>query len=419
MTTHPLVKNPGFEEGLHGWTHWGNVHIVSSPVAGGERAARIGPDAGGAGQVIGGVSPGERYTLFAKGAVSGRGERAYIGVDCLDADGNKLPQGKFEIVFNKTVYAHHNVSFTTVPNTASLQVYIWKNAANNNGGYAYADDIALIHLNPYVEKAMFNDFHYDHSTDPLIEEHNWSIRSYAGGPGPDGVTWSRDNVAFLDDPTNCHNRLLRLTAVTDGTGAGTSQAQVYTSERKFFEGTYAARVRLTNEPISGMSGDGIVETFYTISPFRYDQDPLYSELDFEYLANGGWGVAQAAMWNTSWYTYTVSPWSADSQNTTTVGDWSGWRQLVMVVYNNEVNYYMDGELLATHGGKYYPRQAMSINFNLWFLPEQFVASSGTRMYEMDVDWVYHAKDVALTPAEVNRIVQNHRIAGVTFTDNIK
>jgi len=36
----------------------------------------------------------------------------------------------------------------------------------------------------------------------------------------------------------------------------------------------------------GPDGDQIVETFYTISQM---DEPSYSEADFEYLPNGGWG----------------------------------------------------------------------------------------------------------------------------------
>ena len=82
------------------------------------------------------------------------------------------------------------------------------------------------------------------------------------------------------------NRLLRMTASTDG--KTTQQAQ-FCHQRKYCEGTYAARVRFTDTAVAGPDGDQIVETFYHITPLKAPLDPDYSEQDFEYLPNGGWG----------------------------------------------------------------------------------------------------------------------------------
>ncbi|GMX60147.1 hypothetical protein Elgi_69140 [Paenibacillus elgii] len=46
---------------------------------------------------------------------------------------------------------------------------------------------------------------------------------------------------------------------------------------KYFEGTYAARVKFSDTPVSGVDGDGVAQTFFTISNLRYDNDPTYSE----------------------------------------------------------------------------------------------------------------------------------------------
>lgn len=270
---------------------------------------------------------------------------------------------------------------------------------------------------PAVSQALFDDFHYTGPYDAGLAANSWTLRAYAGGPGPAGTSWSPNNISFLPDPANAANKVMRLKATTNGTGAGTSQAEILT-QTKFREGTYAARVRFTDTPVSGPDGDGIVETFFTISPLRYNNDPLYSELDFELLANGGWGIAQPAMWNTSWYTYTPDPWAADNVHNAHVGDYTGWHTLVMVVANGEIKYYLDGALLSTHGGKYYPRTNMSINFNLWFIPENLMPAGASRTYEMDVDWVYHAKNTVLTPAQVDQIVLNYRSQSIRHADNI-
>ena len=136
-----LALNPGFEQSLSGWTNWGGVSIVTSPVGGGARAARLGPGESGAGQILEGIGPNRSYVLSGSGAVSGGSETAFIGIDLLDASGAKLPNGKFELRFTTTGYTRKSLTFTTLPGTAKLQLYIYKNP--NAGGYAYTDDLSL------------------------------------------------------------------------------------------------------------------------------------------------------------------------------------------------------------------------------------------------------------------------------------
>ena len=81
--------------------------------------------------------------------------------------------------------------------------------------------------------------------------------------------------------------------------ANTTQTQIC-HQRKYLEGTYAARVRFTDSPVSGPGGDQIVESFYTISPLKAPMDLDYSELDFEYLPNGGWGIDGPTLYATTW-----------------------------------------------------------------------------------------------------------------------
>ena len=85
------------------------------------------------------------------------------------------------------------------------------------------------------------------------------------------------------------------------------------TRRKYRDGTYATRVRFRNRPTIGPGGDEVVETFYTISPLKKPLDPDYSELDFEYLPNGGWGLAAPTLWVTSWENHMAAVFSRKAQ----------------------------------------------------------------------------------------------------------
>ena len=163
-----------------------------------------------------------------------------------------------------------------------------------------------------------------------------------------------------------------MTAMTDGTT--TRQAQ-FCHQRKYYEGTYAARVRFSDRPVAGPDGDQVVETLYTIAPLKAPLDPDYSEQDFEYLPNGGWGGGDLTLHTTTWETFRPEPqWLQVSASESRRGSLDGWHTLVLQIANRKVRYFLDGALLATHGEPYYPEERMSINFNLWFIREGLIDS---------------------------------------------
>src|SRR5256885_267987 len=143
-----------------------------------------------------------------------------------------------------------------------------------------------------TSQTLFDDFNYLNSKQ--LARHGWIIRTAAGWPGVPGAMWGNSGVSFPADPDRRNNRWLRMTSSTDGTGPNTHQTQIC-HQRKYLEGTYAARVRFVDVPKDGPIGDQLVESFYTISPLKAPMDPDYSELDFEYLPNGGWGRGGAAL----------------------------------------------------------------------------------------------------------------------------
>ncbi|MFC4115922.1 cellulose binding domain-containing protein [Nonomuraea zeae] len=256
---------------------------------------------------------------------------------------------------------------------------------------------------------LFDDFSYSGSNDPLLAQRGWTVRSSSGGPGVPGATWSPSAVSFPGG-------LLTLDSSTNGTAAGTVQTELSTASRKFHEGTYAARVRFSDAPSSGPDGEHVVQTFFTITPLRYNLDPDYGELDFEYLPNGGWGEPANILYATSWETYQGDPWQAVNTHTEERVSFAGWHDLVIQVSGGRIRYYVDGRLFADHGDIYYPETPMWIMFNQWFIDLQ--GATGTRTYRQQADYLYYSKNEVVAPADVLGRVASLRAAGTSFKDTV-
>jgi len=263
---------------------------------------------------------------------------------------------------------------------------------------------------------FFDDFGYAASAD--LAQGGWLVRSAAGHPGVPGASWSADALSISDDPAAPGNRLLRLTARTDGTPAGTTQAQICQA-RKYLYGTYAARVHFADRPQMGADGDPVIQTFYAVSPLRHAFDPQFSEIDWEYLPNGGWGSDKTRLYGISWQTVQVEPWDAHNSAHEEFRSMDGWHVLLMQADASQVRLFVDGKPVARHAGRNVPVVPMSINFNLWFSPQGLLpASAMPRVYAQDVDWVFHAADRQLSPNAVAAQVAAFRKAGTSRVDTI-
>ena len=148
-------------------------------------------------------------------------------------------------------------------------------------------------------------------------------------------------------------------------------------------------------------------------------DPDYSELDYEYLPNGGWGIDGPTLYATTWETFSPEPnWKKDNVFKTTNGSQAGWHNLVTQVMNKKVRYFVDGKLFAEHGDEYYPEDTMSINFNLWFIRDGMTKSTERRQYQEDIDWVFFQANTALTPQQVEAAVAAMRRSSRSFRDTV-
>ena len=276
---------------------------------------------------------------------------------------------------------------------------------------------SLLSLQAAAPPAMlFDDFSY--TDKQQMKQNGWIIRTEPGWPGVPGATWLDQNVWTLKDGSRADNWIVRMTATTDGTAENTTQAQ-FCQQRKFLEGTYAARVRFYDAPGSGPDGDQVVQSFYTISPLKEPMDPDYSELDWEYLPNGGWGIDGPTLYSTTWETFSPEPnWKKDNVFQTTNGSEAGWHTLVTQVFDQKVKYFRDGKLFAEHGGNYYPEDTMSINFNLWFIRDAMLKANARRHYQEDIDWVFFQASTALTPEQVEAAVAAMRKTSVNFRDTV-
>lgn len=266
-----------------------------------------------------------------------------------------------------------------------------------------------------ASQLFFDDFSYEDVT--ALPENGWIVRSGQGWPGVTGAFFRPENASFVDYPNPVGNRLLRMTSSTDGTSEHTYQTQIC-HQRKYLDGTYAARVRFSDEPVSGSDGDQIVQTFYTITPYDEPLNPDYSEMDFEYLPNGGWGGPATRMHFTTWETVRIEPWLANNASNSFQESLSGWHTLVAQVTGSTVRYFVDGKLTAQHGGEFYPDAPMSINFNLWFIEGGLNSAGDIREYQEDIDWVFHEAGVSRMPDQVNSRVAEFRNAAATFQDTV-
>ncbi|MFJ1751396.1 hypothetical protein [Kitasatospora sp. NPDC088134] len=257
---------------------------------------------------------------------------------------------------------------------------------------------------------LFDTFHYTGADDPALAAHGWEVRAGAGGPGIKD-TWSAAGAGFPADSTAQGGRTMQLRSTTDGTKQGTQQVEVLTTGANLLNGTYAARIYLSDKPSTGRTGDHVVQTFFPISPA--DSSANYSELDFEYLANGGWGAPGPQLDTTSWFK--ADP--PDRVTKATKQAFGGWHLMTITVMDGKATYAMDGKDLYTSSGKYVLREKVDVHFSNWFI-DLLPAIGGSRSWDMKVNWFYYKADQAVPAAEVQKTVDGFYAAGTEYVNTV-
>ncbi|MFH8409774.1 cellulose binding domain-containing protein [Streptomyces sp. NPDC018019] len=257
------------------------------------------------------------------------------------------------------------------------------------------------------EGVLFDSFHYTGADDPALAANGWRARTSGGGPGIRS-TWSKANVSFPSDDKSQEGQALQLRVTSDGTKAGTRQSELENTKATFFTGTLAARVYFSDRPAVGRNGDHINESFFAISPDHASKK--YSELDYEYMPNGGWGAPGPRLDTTSW----GSSKQGDRATRATKQSLRGWHTLMITAMDGKVSYSVDGREVFS-AAKGFPRERMGIHFSAWLVDLPF---KGPRTWNMLVDWVYGQSGRAMPLADVQKAVDGFHGAGTHYVNTL-
>ncbi|WP_197699061.1 cellulose binding domain-containing protein [Micromonospora inositola] len=251
---------------------------------------------------------------------------------------------------------------------------------------------------------LFDNFHYTDAADPAVTANGWQVRTDGGGPGIAG-TWSADAINFPANRKAQGGQVLQLQVTTDGTRQGTRQAELIGIDNTFFTGTIAARIHFTDKPADGRNGDHIIESFCMISPKSTSE--RYTELDFEYQPNGGWGAPGPKLDTTSWRSATPGDRTTRALHRTL----AGWHTLMITAVHGKVTYSIDGRPVFHSSGKTFPREPMRIHLNTWLIDLPF---AGERTWNMQVNWIYSVDGKAVSVAEVQSAVDGFYSNGINY-----
>ncbi|WP_370098330.1 glycoside hydrolase family 16 protein [Streptacidiphilus sp. MAP12-20] len=261
---------------------------------------------------------------------------------------------------------------------------------------------------PATSGALFDAFAYTGTDDPALKAHGWQVRTALGGPGIHD-TWTGDGVSFPTVTSAQGGHALQLQVHTDGTKAGTRQSELESSQPVFFTGTYAARIYFTDAPATGPGGDHINESFYTISPSTTVSP--YSELDYEYMPDGGWGSTRPELDTTSWHSSRDRDRVYHPQYTRL----HGWHTLTITALHGQTTYALDGTKLFTNDAAHSPRGPMNVEFSTWLIDLPF---TGARTWNMQINWFYYQAGKIQTLNQIQKTVDHYYANGTNYLNTL-
>ncbi|MFD0327149.1 glycoside hydrolase family 16 protein [Streptacidiphilus monticola] len=203
--------------------------------------------------------------------------------------------------------------------------------------------------------------------------------------------------------------MMQLQVTSDGTKAGTHQTELESTEPTFYDGTYAARIYFTDGPAVGKNGDHINESFYAIS--SPNETRQYSELDYEYMPNGGWGSIRPELDTTSWH----SSKQGDRVYHPTYQRLHGWHTVMITVHDGRTDYLLDGKKLFSNDASYSLHGPVDVAFSTWLIDLPF---AGKRTWNMQVNWFYYQAGKVLTLSQVNKAVKGYYVHGQTYVNTL-
>ncbi len=178
-----LLVNPDFEDGLTGWSAYGDVVVVDSAAQSGNSAVRI--LAGSAAeQVINGLTPNTTYELTGW-AKSSDGSPVRIGVKQYGGNEKKW-------TVNSTEYVQISLKFTTGPAHTHARIYVFR--PNVGVGTGYGDNLSVAyHAESPYQLVWSEEFN---GTGPL-DESDWN-HEY-GFKRNRELQWYQKDNAFQED----------------------------------------------------------------------------------------------------------------------------------------------------------------------------------------------------------------------------
>ncbi len=175
-----------FENGMADWSNWGNTQAVAGAGTSGSSAMRVGTGAGGAGLTVPGIVAGTTYRLTAQVRVGNAAERVDVGINFLDASGNKITGSGGSAsrgLATPDGWVPVTVEIPAPANAAYAVAWVWKNAGTD---YGYVDDVVFAPASAAPPPASGNMIADGGFENGMSAWSNWGNAQVVAGAGTAG-----------------------------------------------------------------------------------------------------------------------------------------------------------------------------------------------------------------------------------------